>query len=742
MQQFFSFTVSGLTTAAIYAIAATGLVLTYTTTGIFNFAHGAMSMLGAFAYWEMRFGWHWPAPVALVVCVGVLAPLFGVGLELAIMRRLDGTSVTTKLVVTISLMLGLLGLAIWIWNPASPRPIRKFWDGSVISLFDVRIPYHDATALVMAGLVALGLRTLLTHTRLGVAMRACVDDRSLAALNGARQSRIGMSSWVIGSVLAALAGVLVAPTVNLSAPALTLLVVNASAAAMIGRLRNLPMTIVGALILGLASGYGSGYAHMVAIEAKYLSGFLASIPIIILFVVLLVLPQSRLRGSAPARTRETVQTPTWNGTVAFVAVVIVGSVLLSFVVPKADMFSLNRMWGLGIVALSIIPVVGYAGQISLCQLSFAGIGMIVMQHVGQDGNPMALVLAALVAALVGLLVALPSFRLSGIYLALSTAAFAVLMDRWIFLFPKFRMFGHDWDIFNGGSLNIRRTRLFGLSLAGHRAFYIFGAVTFALVTVLVVAVRRSAYGQRLIALKDSPAACATLCMNPNRAKLGVFGVSAAMAGLGGALYGQALQAVNSESLQLLNSASVLMVMVIAGVTSPGAALFTGLFLGFQINAVVFGKLADLMPSGMGGLETFFDKLASNTFVLVGLAGIGLGRNPNGFISSRIRKEWDIFLQHRRALAVVVGTLGVVYVLRVAHVIENWPYALISLGILAVAPMVCRVFVVPKAAPALSGPLEWLGLARPMQTADLDEIDRVLHLASVKGVVAHANPGDR
>ena len=116
MQEFINFGFSGLTTAAIYAIAATGLVLTYTTTGVFNFSHGAMGMFAAFTYWEMRFGWHWPAPVALVICLFVLAPLFGAVLELGIMRRLEGTSDVTKLVVTISLLLGLFGQANW-WLP-------------------------------------------------------------------------------------------------------------------------------------------------------------------------------------------------------------------------------------------------------------------------------------------------------------------------------------------------------------------------------------------------------------------------------------------------------------------------------------------------------------------------------------------------------------------------------------------------------------------------------------------------
>jgi hypothetical protein len=116
-----------------------------------------MGMVAAFAYWEMRFGRHWPAPVALIVCLMILAPAFGALLELGIMRRLEGTSETTKLVVTLSLLLGLLGLALSVWDPNKPRPIRKFWDGQVVTVANVRLPYHQVAALAIAVLVAGGL---------------------------------------------------------------------------------------------------------------------------------------------------------------------------------------------------------------------------------------------------------------------------------------------------------------------------------------------------------------------------------------------------------------------------------------------------------------------------------------------------------------------------------------------------------------------------------------------------------
>src|SRR3954453_8910068 len=117
METFQAFVITALSTAGIYADGASGLVLTYTTTGIFNFAHGAIGMMGAFLYWQLRFEWGWPAPVALAVVLLAAAPAFGVFLEVVIMRNLQGTSEATRLVVSISLLAALIGLANWIWAP-------------------------------------------------------------------------------------------------------------------------------------------------------------------------------------------------------------------------------------------------------------------------------------------------------------------------------------------------------------------------------------------------------------------------------------------------------------------------------------------------------------------------------------------------------------------------------------------------------------------------------------------------
>ena len=431
MHEFIIFTIGGLAAAGIYAITASGLTLTYTTTGIFNWAHGAIGMVCAFAYWQMSIGWGWPALVSLLVCIFVLAPVIGIVIEVSVMRRLEGVSEASKLVVTLAIALMLLGLAQWIWNPTTYRALPPLFNNDTLVLGSIRISYNDVTVLILALVVAIGLRLFLYRTRMGVTMRASVDDRTLTSLNGSSAIANARNAWIIGSMLAALAGILVAPTLTLSASALTLLIVNAYAASVIGRLRSIPMTFVGAIILGLSIAYSVAYLP----QNPYIQGFENAVPAIILFIALLVLPQSRLRGHRQLRSRELAYRPTWNGTGLFCVGTIIAAVFLATTVSTPDLFSLNRMWGLAIVGLSVIPIVGYAGRLSLCQMTFAGIGATMVGHLGAQGNPLSLLAAAGVCAVIGVIVAIPALRLSGIYFALATAAFAITMDNWVFAAP-------------------------------------------------------------------------------------------------------------------------------------------------------------------------------------------------------------------------------------------------------------------------------------------------------------------
>jgi hypothetical protein len=168
VDKFLIFGITGLVLAAIYAVIASGLVLTYTTTGIFNFAHGATGMLAAFAYWQLRFAWDWPAPIALFVVLVLLAPGFGLLLERYVMRGLHDTSDTVRLVVTIALLSGLIAFAPLDLGPERARPMRKFFasadpwpSGRRASPCTSSSPWPSAIA------VAVGLRVLLYRTRAG-----------------------------------------------------------------------------------------------------------------------------------------------------------------------------------------------------------------------------------------------------------------------------------------------------------------------------------------------------------------------------------------------------------------------------------------------------------------------------------------------------------------------------------------------------------------------------------------------
>src|ERR687898_622363 len=516
METFIQYTILGLVTGAVYGIAASGLVVTYTTSGIFNFAHGAIAMLAAFVYWQVRFDWGWPAPVALVVVLGVLAPLLGSLLYVVLMRGLRGTSEVTRIVVPVSVMLGFLALATWIWDPtpSTPRLFLLFFGAdNTVSIAGVNVTYHELLALVLAVVIALSLRFLFFRTRNGVAMRAVVDDPDLLELNAGRPERLA-------AFLAAVAGVLITPIQGsaMSATALTLLVIDAFAAAMFGRLRSLPRTFVGALVLGLAGSYVIGYFP--AERWTWTGNFRVSLPMIALFVVLLFLPQDRLRGATVLRTRERFRLPTVRSAVVAGAVLLIGMFLLRDILAPTAINSLAFSMTAAVVALSLVLLTGYAGEINLAVLSFGAIGAIVVHHYGISGSGSdarstlgGYVLAAVVGAGIGALVALPSLRLRGLYLALSTMAFGVFVSNMLLreiTTRKLPLLHTEFSIFPSGNLTVPRPKLGPIDLAAMPTFLMFVTMLFAAVGVGVGAPRHSSYGRRLTAMKDSPAASATL----------------------------------------------------------------------------------------------------------------------------------------------------------------------------------------------------------------------------------------
>ncbi|MBK5307998.1 MAG: ABC transporter permease [Frankiaceae bacterium] len=604
MTTFLAFLTSGLVVGCIYALTATGLVVTYMTSGIFNFAHGAIGMIAAFVYWQVAIGWGWPTPIALFVTLFIVAPLMGAVIERLLIRPIRGASVDLAIVITLALLLLLIGVASVIWKGTAVRIVPPFFAGHQVQIGSLSVTYHQVVVVVVAIIVAVSLKLLFSRTRIGIAMRGVVDDPDLAAMAGASPARVQQLSWALGASLAGLAGILLAPLVNLDILTLTLLVINGYAAALVGRLRSLPLTAAGAIALGLminaAKIYGPDAGRIWQPLADVIRDNQAVIPMAFLFVMLVTLPSARLRSGS-------LIGPPSPQPAALTSALIWGGVLIAFVAIAAPhLSSSNIVTGskaliFALTLLSLVLLTGYGGQVSLCQLTFVGLGSYAMGAWG-GGSLLGVVAAILLAAAAGAAVALPTLRLRGLYLALATFAFASALDLVFFN----QVFG------TGGSFAVERLQLPGIPTESGQAYITLLAVVFVLCSLLVLAVRRGRYGRQLAALNDSPAACATLGVNINVTKLAVFAVSAGMAGFAGALFGGLRGQVGPNDFVALASLTLLLVLRVGGINTVSGALFGGAVM------ASFPMLQEHVPSNW--------PLA---YLLTGIAAVSIGRDPNG-----------------------------------------------------------------------------------------------------------------
>jgi branched-chain amino acid transport system permease protein len=298
VSEFISFVVVGIVTGSIYAVTASGLVVTYNSTGIFNFAHGAVGMFLAYLYWQMWQGWGWNPVLSLLITLLVLAPAFAMVVERALMRPLYGSSLNTMIVVTLGLFLVLYGITGTIWNQTATRNLPPWFSGDQVDVLGVNLTYEQIITVGCAVGVAAALWLLFKRTRIGVAMRAVVDDPALASMTGARSGRLSGFAWIIGFMAAGLAGILLAPGTGMSLVILSELVIFGYAAAIVGRLHSLPLTFLGAMILGLAESLAVGY-----VPGNFLNDVTAILPMGMLIIALLLMPQAKLAVGRVARLR-------------------------------------------------------------------------------------------------------------------------------------------------------------------------------------------------------------------------------------------------------------------------------------------------------------------------------------------------------------------------------------------------------------------------------------------------------
>ena len=588
--------VVGVALGGIYAISAGGLVVTYATTGIFNFAHGAIGGFLAFFYWELKVNQGWPTWLALIVTLLVVAPLLGLLLDKVLMQRLRTAPLVVQLMVTVGLMLTFMGITTTLWKPITPRATPAFFEGRGIKIGEVTATGHRIVTVLLALGIALVLRALLYRTRLGISMRAVVDNRNLAGLTGARPSVISGASWALGCMTAGLAGILIAPETGMVVENLTLIVIIAFAAAAIAQLKSLPMAFLGGMIIGLAKAF-TGVFLSFGQDWNYAPD---AIPAVILFIAVLFLPQARLETGSVRLTKRTerLTSPKEALLGAGVMVALVSAWANGWIpwFSGTNFGERTEIWlgrgasflVIGLIMLSLVPLIGWAGQVSFANFAIAGIGAVLYSRLGGgDGDPLGILLVMAICAPLGALIALPALRLKGLYLALATMAFAEFTDKVIVRHPEML------DPSATGRL-FEPLQLFGFQMSSdpndRKAFIVFLAIAFASVFFLLTMLRRTRWARRWIAMSDSPAASATIGVNLISTKVAVFALSGAIAGFAGCMLGVSAGSFRVDSFPLFAGLPLVLLLAVQGVRYPVAGFMAAIGLAsFPALFEVMGK---------------------------------------------------------------------------------------------------------------------------------------------------------
>ena len=610
MNDYLPFIVIGIVSGSVYGLAGVGLVLTYRTSGVFNFAHGAMATAGAYLFYELQVKNDVPWPIAIAICVVGLGGVMGIFVEL-LARRMTRVPVAVVVVATIGPLLVIQAIAT-IRYGAATFTTEDFLPTQTFH-FMVDIGYDQLIVACVGVVVSATLAVLLTRTRLGIAMRGVVDDPELVEMTGFDSAVVRRLAWMIGGGVGVLSGVLIAPTFGLDPLRLTALVVQAFGAAAIGRFRNLPWTFAGGLIIGVIAALGQKYA---ATHPDF-QGLPASVPFIVLFAVLVIVGRRGLPIAPMVRrpqlqqfTRPPKHISVTAGAAALAVVILVPSV----VGAKLPVY-INAV-GFTIMFLSLGLLVKVAGQVSLCHAAFVAVGAVAFSRLVVDaGLPwfVALLGAGLITVPIGVVLALPAVRVSGIYLALATFGFGVLLEN--LLYRSDVMFG------TGGGRKAPRPELPGAGSADDRQYFYVAVGILLVCIVAIVILQRSRLGRLLRALADSPLALTTYGTGTTTTLVLLFSISAFFAGIAGGVIATGAQAAGASGLGSFQSLLWVAVLSITGNQLIRSAVLAAALLTIlpsylpndsaDYQTLVFGALAIVAALIAASQVDFVDRIKAS-----------------------------------------------------------------------------------------------------------------------------------
>ena len=501
------YVIAGLVAGGLYAIAASGLVVTYVSTGILNFSFGAMAFSVARFYYYLNTTHQWPIIPAVFLSVFVAAPALGVGMYLLLFRHLRTSPQLIKIIVTVGVSVCLPAITVMLFGNQpiliapgiTPQPVRVFHFLNVPVTMDQIVVYISVVVLAIVGTV------VLRYGDIGLRVRAMVDSPAMTSLSGSSPDVVAAGVWAASTLLAGLIGVIVAPLVGLDSGNFELLMIAAFAAVIAARLRNLFIAAAVGLAMGVA---GSVLEYLVPPSSSFTQAVVPSIPFTVtaIFLLLYLIRPSGADTAALGGTLDRAITAQRDDSASSGTPVsrnwsVAGLILIALLPVILSGFWLSLLLSgvaLGVVFLSFTLVVGEGGIVWLCQATFASVGALATAQLATIHGwplPLAVVASGLIAAPMGLLIGVLSIRLGDVYLALVTLTFGLLMENLVFTRSIFSKLGNGVSLARPGFAQSDRVLTY-VALA-----------VFLLIAGWILNMQRSSTGLALGAVRSSqPAA--------------------------------------------------------------------------------------------------------------------------------------------------------------------------------------------------------------------------------------------
>jgi len=591
----------GLITGLTYGVLGIGLTLVYRTTRVLNFAHGEIGALPAVLVpvLVINHGWsYWAVLPLALLCAAALGGLT----ELAVIRRLARAPRLIVLVATIGVSQVLLVINLMIPREgalaSSQFPVPFDWG---LSVGTYRVTAGQLVILVVSPLVLLALSTFLNRTTVGMASRASAENAEAAELAGVPVRRISLLVWTAAGLLAGVSAILLGPTKPLltSVALGPSLMLRALAAAMIGGLVSFPAVFAGGVAIGVVEAL---------VSFNHPTGGTLELVLFLVVVVSLVLRRGlgqlarggeesswSLAGAVRSLPPRLARREDVRGARAVGLLALAGfAVVIPLPFGSAEHVLMSSVVLFALMGLSLVVLTGYAGQVSLGQFGFVGLGAVVGGRMLQLGYPtgMAMLYSVLAGGVAAIVLGVPALRIRGLFLAVTTLAFSVATSTWVF--------GQSWLVTTVGSRSsttIPRPELFGIDMQRTRSYYYLCLVVFAVVAWTVHRLRTTGIGRAMIAVRDNEPAAATLSIPPRRVKLTAFVLSGMIASLAGHLYGRLLVTFSSGDFGPAESLNLLAMVIFGGVTSITGAVLGALWV--RGIPFFFGSDIGLISSGVG-----------------------------------------------------------------------------------------------------------------------------------------------